>query len=167
MNRKFGIIPSEEAVKINSMLEKQTVPEIVRDYQNLSIIPYGETVSIIKLGGMNFDFMERKHLGLIKYGDFRAFYPNEYPVATDPLQDYTFDDQVTPVRIITDKGTFRVSHILWFPLTDIISGILLKQFQINKKLLPIEVFIDQKNQWLCKLFNLVGHDIISNLKSID
>ena len=56
----------------------------------------------------------------IQYSMLTSEDPNEFPVGFDANSDYMPDECVSPVVIIdSDDRRYRVSYLLWFPLTDI------------------------------------------------
>lgn len=148
------ILPSVEALQKSIKLSTQTPDEIVDDYLTLPTLPYGTTITIDKIGCLNYDPLTKKQLGNLVYKHFRLKSPAEFPECKNPKVDYTDDDQVSPVIIISGDVKYRVKMLLWFPLCDIFTSILSRQSALNKKLLPIDVLIDEKDQFMVKLMNL-------------
>lgn len=47
------VIPSDDAIRNSLKLGAQTPDEVVDDYLNLPKLPYGETITIDKIGCLN------------------------------------------------------------------------------------------------------------------
>lgn len=152
--RNAILIPSVEAIRNSIKLSAQTPDEVVDDYLNLPNLPYGTTITIDKIGCLNYNPLTKEHLGVLPYKHFRLKCPEEFFECKNPDLEYTDDEQVSPVIIISGTIKYRVKMLLWFPLCDIFSKILLKQSALNKKLLPISVLIDEKDQFMATLMNL-------------
>ncbi len=169
INENVIFLPSSDSIIESERLATMCEVEIIREYLNYPLIPYNEIIKIDKIAILNFHPVERKHLGIIRYGQFRAFDPVEFYECKDPKLDYEDADQVSPAIIISNGMKYRTPQVLWYPLSDVVSGIQIKQSLVLKttgylsKLLPIEVFIDDKNQWMVRLFNLVGMNILEKL----
>lgn len=148
------LIPSADAIRNSVKLSAQTPDEIVDDYLSLPKLPYGTTIRIDKIGCLNFNPLTKKQLGILPYKNFRLKCPTEFPECKNPDNDYTDDEQVSPVIIISGDVKYRVKMLLWFPLCDAFSSILSRQSAMNKKLLPISVLIDEKDKFMVKLLNL-------------
>lgn len=151
---KVFVMPSEDALRNSIKMSTQTPDEIVDDYLNLPTLPYGKTIRIDKIGCLNYDPLTKKQMGILPYKNFRVKCPEEFPVCKNPNVDYTDDDQVSPVIIISGDMKYRVKMLLWYPLCDAFTSILTRQSALNKKLLPIDVLIDEKDQFMVKLMNL-------------
>lgn len=147
------IIPSKESLIQSARLEHQSEEDIVREYMAHPVMPINQKLRIDKIGIINMDCLTQQKLGKLKYGTFRKLYPEVFFECKDPNSDYTDTDQVAPAVIISGETKYRVNQILWLPLSDIISGIIKKQGKTGKKILPIEVFVDDKDQWMVPLFN--------------
>lgn len=154
---KVVIEPSAASVAESKALAGLTPEQIAQRYVQLPMLPYGSRITIAKMAAMNFDFQRRTHLGILSYGDLRRVgSSSDFPLARDPALEYTDIEQVSPVTITTDAGVvYRVPQLRWFPLTDIVNGILIKQ----GRLLPVTVRLDDKNKWL-----VVLADILNDLK---
>lgn len=103
---------------------------------------------------INYDPLTKQHTGLLAYNFFRQKCPEEFPECKNPNVDYTDDDQVSPVIFISGDTKFRVKMLLWFPLCDAFSQILTRQNKLGRKLLPIDVVIDEKDQFMVTIMNL-------------
>ncbi len=103
---------------------------------------------------MNYNPITRGHLSKITYLPFRMRDSEEFWKCENPIFDYEDDEQISPVTIISGENVYRVKQNLWFPLCDIISDIMVYQGLKRKKCLPIKVFLDEKDQFMVKLFNL-------------
>ena len=103
---------------------------------------------------MYYNSLTNEYQNKITYLPFRIRCPSEFEKATDPNLDYTDEEQVAPAIIVSNEQKYRVRKELWFPLRDIVDRILIKQGITNKKCLPIKVFLDYKDQFMVKLFNL-------------
>lgn len=148
------LIPSIEAIINSFKLSAQTPDEIVDEYLNLPKLPYGSTITIDKIGCLNYNPLTKEQPGGLPYKHFRLKCPEEFPECKNPDLEYTDDEQVSPVIIISGIIKYRVKMLLWFPLCDTFSSILSRQSALNKKLLPISVLIDEKDQFVAKLMNL-------------
>lgn len=148
---KAILVPSAEAVRKSIELSTQTPDAIVDDYLNLPPLPYGSTITIDKIGCLNYNPLTKEHMGMLSYGHFRRA---EFPECKNPLLDYTDDDQVSPVIITSGNLKYRAKMRLWYPLCEVFSLILTRQSALNRKLLPIRVLIDEKDQFMVKLMNL-------------
>lgn len=140
---------SNNAAAINARYQTMSKQDIAREYVAYPLIPYNTTIVIKKIGALN-------PLGkCLNYGLFRNLNPDEFKECVDPSLDYTNDEEVTPITIETnDNNIYRVNYVHWFPLSDAVKQICEKQAKIGRKLLPIELFIDQENQWIGKLLVL-------------
>ncbi|KAG4078018.1 hypothetical protein HA402_002069 [Bradysia odoriphaga] len=148
------LLPSAEALRKSIELSTQTPDAIVDDYLSLPTLPYGTTITIDKIGCLNYNPLTKEHTGILPYKHFRSKCPAEFPECKDPDLDYTDDEQVSPVIITSGNVKYRVKMVLWFPLCDVFSLILSRQSALNKKLLPIRVLIDEKDQFMVNLMNL-------------
>lgn len=156
MATKKVLVPSKESINQSLKIASQSEEEIATDYLNLPTLPVNQKLKIDKIGIINFKCLTKQHLGHLTYGTFRKLNPELFFACQDPELDYEDDDQVSPAIIISGENKYRVDQVLWFPLSDIIVNILKKQGATGKKLLPIEVDIDSKNQWMVPLFNLAN-----------
>lgn len=156
MEERRIIISSKEALSESIRLSSQSEEEIATEYLNYPVLPINCNIRIDKIGIINFNALTKQTLGKICYGTFRKLNPDLFCACKDPHMDYEDHDQVTPVLIISGDTKYRVHQTLWFPLSDILGGILTRQGSLRKKLFPIEVFIDDNNQWIVPLFNLTG-----------
>lgn len=141
-----------ESAKNSIQLSGQTPDEIVDYYLSLPKLPYGSTIRIDKIGCLNYNPLTKEHTGLLQYKHFRVKCPAEFPECKNPHVDY--DEQVSPVVIISGNVKYRVKMLLWFSLCETFSVILSRQSALNRKLLPISVLIDEKDQFMVKLMNL-------------
>lgn len=149
------VIPSDDAIRNSLKLGAQTPDEVVDDYLNLPKLPYGETITIDKIGCLNYNPLTKQQSGILPYKNFRLKCPEEFPQCKNPNVDYTDDDQVSPVVIISGNVKYRVKMLLWLPLCDAFAAILKRQSSsMNRKLLPINVLIDERDQFMVKLMNL-------------
>ncbi len=148
------VMPSADAVRKSIELSIQTPDEIVDDYLNLPKLPYGITIRIDKIGCLNYNPLTKKSPGNLPYKHFRLKCPAEFPMCKNLDLDYSDDEQVSPVIIISGDVKYRVKMLLWFPLCDAFSSILIRQSTLNRKLLPVSVLIDEKDQFMVTLMNL-------------
>jgi hypothetical protein len=150
--------------------------DIVEEYIKLPRLPTNSEINIDKIGIYNYDSNGRKSADFIKYSTFTSINPTEYQVGKNPSLDYMPDEYVSPVIIInTDGIKYKVDDFLWFPLSDIHDGILIKQGITCKKIFPTKIFIDEivektikgitnkSCKWIITLQNLVGFDILNKL----
>lgn len=153
-NQFAVLVPSADAVLNSNKLKSQTPEEIVAEYLSLPKLPYGKKIRIDKIACLNYDPLTKQHTGLLAYNSFRQKCPEEFPACKNPNVDYTDDDQVSPVIFISGDTKFRVKMLLWFPLCDAFSQILKRQGQLGRKLLPIDVVIDENDQFMVTIMNL-------------
>ncbi|XP_054262029.1 uncharacterized protein LOC128986003 isoform X2 [Macrosteles quadrilineatus] len=151
----------EESERLQNLSESQ----VAEDYLRNPPLPVNQEITIDKLGILNFNLITKEHNGLLRYGALRIKRPDLFPEAKDPEFDYTDEEQVSPVIVISGDKKYRTDQLLWFPLSDAIAGITMRQGVIRKKLLPIKVMIDEKNQWVARLLNLakMGKSQLLNL----
>jgi len=155
-----ALVPSSEAVSESIRLSNMSELEICQDYLKYSALPYGESISIDKIAILNFNPIEGKDMGSIRYLVLRELKPEEFPPCQDPEMDYEDTDQVTPTLIITPDGVkYRAPMLIWHPLSDIVRAISKKQGKTGKRILPVQVHLDEGNQWMCALFNLVSDEL--------
>lgn len=147
-------VPSNASITESARLSTQSEEEIAKEYLSYPELPLNQKLKIDKIGIINFNCVTKETLGQLKYGTFRKINPELFLACKDPEMDFEDHDQVTPAVIISGEQKFRVDQLLWFPLSDIMNKIIMKQGRIGRKLLPIEVFIDNRNQWMVPLFNL-------------
>lgn len=153
-----------EAQYYNAMTER----ELAEEYFNLPMVPYNQNLRIDKIAVLNLDCRTKAAAGLLKYKTFRELDPVSFPPFEDPEIDYEEDEQVSPTIIISQGKRFKTDFILWYPLGDIIVNMMYTQGRVNRKLLPITVFVDDDNQWLVPLFNLsLGLQRPENNEAID
>lgn len=148
------LMPSAEALHKTIELSQQTPDQVVDDYLKLPMLPYGTRIRIDKIGCLNYNPLTKKHAGILPYKHFRLKCPAEFPACVDPNRDYTDDEQVSPVIITSGDVKYRVKMVLWFPLCDAFSAIIQRQTALKKKLLPVIVNIDEKDQFMVTLMNL-------------
>ena len=139
----------QENVRLNHM----TPESIANEYINYPILPYGKKVQVWGIGVIN----PHKDIGLV-YRLFRERNPTEFSKGTDEKLHFMDHEEISPVKLrIKVHGEItecRVNPNLWYPLKDICMAIQIKQGRVHRKLLPIEIYIDTNNQWLCNLMNL-------------
>lgn len=128
--------------------------KFVKEYLRAPLLPVGERVKIDKIACFNFNPSTREPLGHITYKHFRLERPDEFPECEDPDLDYADDDQVSPAMFLSGTKRYRAKMILWFPLSDVLGNTIARQIKMKKKLLPIELLIDDKDQFMNHLFNL-------------
>jgi hypothetical protein len=142
---------------------------IVQEYINLPLLPEDVEITIDKMGLYNY-------LGyggsgdIVKYGEFTSADPITYPLGTNPKIDYMPSEGVSPIKITDINGVmYKVDDIMWFPLTDIYNGILIKQQQTGNRFFPQTIYIDKmvgnKLKWMSTLKNIIGWDIMLNLQT--
>lgn len=148
------LVQSNSAVEEALRLSNQSEEEIARDYLNYPMVPINQTLRIDKIGIINFNCFTKEKLGNLTYGAFRKLDPELFFPCKDPKLDYEDHEQVAPAVIISGDQKYRVDQLLWYPLSDIIVDIIKTQGRTGRKLLPVEVFIDENNQWMVPLFNL-------------
>jgi len=147
------------------MQDKDKTPkQLAVEYLQLPILPYKKNVVLHKIIALNFDPVTKKSVGTLEYSLFRQLRPVEFPACVDESLDYKDNELVSPVRFILEVDgavtEYRTPMKLWFPLTDIVSGIMKKQTITGKKILPHTLYLDEKDQWLVTLMNLVGIDLL-------
>ena len=162
-------IAKVEATRLSTLSPK----EIVKEYNDFEKLPINNYINIDKIAIINWNPLTRSNSSMcIKYRLFTELNPERYPEGSDPNLDYMPDEEVSPVIIIdTDGKKYNTDYLFWFPLIDIHDDILLKQKNINYRVFPHKVLIDQNinengnvtNTWISKLLQLVGHDIIQML----
>jgi hypothetical protein len=150
----FIFQPSIDSIINSIRLKDLSEDEIINEYLNYPKLPYGKTIKIDKISILNYNALTNEYQNKITYLPFRIRLPDEFEEAKDPNLDYTDAEQVSPDINISNNQKFRVKKDLWFPLRDIVNKILIKQGKTNKKCLPINIFIDDKDQFMLKLFNL-------------
>lgn len=149
--------------KMNSQQKKKAL-ELIEEYINLPLLPVNEFITIQKIGIYNWDTINQRHTGLMKYSMFTRLDEDEFPKG-NKKGDYMPDDQVSPVVIInTDGNKYRTKDLFWFGLMDVYDGIMKKQLFTNKKVFPYKLFIDKdtinkefgcpSNKWIGMLRNL-------------
>jgi len=154
-------IPSQAAVERSNLMASKSIVQNVIDFLEKPKLPYGKNVVIHKITSTNYDHIQGSHMGKFTYGDFRKLNSEDFPEFKED-GDYLDEEQVSPITLFLsieeDKEIveYQAPQLLWFVLTDIISGIIPKQSRLGKKLLPISVFLDLKNQFICDLANLAG-----------
>lgn len=159
MNSRSGnsigiLVPSADSIRNSVNMSTQTPEQIVDDYLSLPKLPYGQTITVDKIVCLNYNPMSKSSSTLLKYRLFRERCPEDFPPCQDPQMDYTDDDDVSPVMFISGSTKYRVKQLLWFPLCDAFSQILARQGKLNRKLLPIQLLIDEKDQFMVKIMNL-------------
>lgn len=132
--------------------------DLSKHYLNYLELPKETTIKITKIGVINWDFLEKKHKGKLIYGVFRKIDPLNFPKCEDPKLDYEDLEQISPVYIADENGNkYKTPQMYWFPLTDLIDGILKQQMYTKRKVFPVEIFIDKNpNKWMASLFKLVN-----------
>jgi len=174
-NNKQSIIYSNSSIDWHNAMMTKSVEDIVKEYINFPILPTNKEITISKICVYNWDPLTRRALDLIKYNVFTSINSIDFPIGFNEKTEYMPDEYVSPV-IIIDKNNikYKVDCLYWFPLIDVHDGIIIKQGIINKKVFPYTVFIDENvidvktqkptNKWILSLLNLVGYDILMNLR---
>ncbi len=73
--------------------------KIAKDYMEYPEIPVGRSLTIHAIGAVNYKPMTKEALGHLQYKHFRQRYPDTYPIARNPREDYTDDDQVSSATV--------------------------------------------------------------------
>jgi hypothetical protein len=73
------------------------------------------------------------------YKEFTKLDSVEYEEGTDPMLDYMPDEYVAPVLMRIDGITYRASCLTWFPLTNCVDAIRLRQYEQKRAVYPIYV----------------------------
>lgn len=129
--------------------------KFAKEYISLPMLPYGKTIRIDKIRCYNYNAVTKQHQGYITYRPFRLECPQEFPLCQNPQNDYEDNEQVGPIVVTSGDTNYKVKMVLWFPLSDIVGRIIIKQSKLGRKLFPIHnVFIDEEDQFMVKLFNV-------------
>jgi hypothetical protein len=165
------ILPSQSSVFESHRLQKLSSSDIALEYYKLPFLPTNQDITIVKIGILNWNPIERSSNDLLTYKMFSDLDKIAYPEGTEPQYDYMPDESVSPVTIQDINGVvYKVPMVLWFILSDISGGILLKQGQTLRKVLPYTVHVEdnyglqmntKKQNWICKLMNFVGIEYIN------
>jgi hypothetical protein len=165
------ILPSQSSVSESHRLQKLSPSDIAQEYYKLPLLPTNQELTIAKIGVMNWNPADRSSNDTLTYKMFSDIDVNEFPLGHEPQYDYMPDEAVSPVTIQDNNGViYKVPMILWFILSDIAGGILIKQGHTFRKVLPFSVYIDEnfglemktkKQNWICKLMNYIGIQYIN------
>ena len=118
---------------------------IVSKYNNFPSLPYKKHIEIKKIGIFNWDSGLRQSGNLITYSMLCSINPLEYPKGKNSKTDYMPTDYVSPVIIVDTSGNiYKTTYILWFPLSVVYDGIMIKQTALKIKLFPITIYTDEK-----------------------
>lgn len=161
---------SDDAILNRIKMSHQEPCDVVKDYLSCPILPLDKDIIITKIATINYDHVNMKYGESLKYKDFHEFDKNQFTLP-QKNGDYELDDYISPIYVFAKLNNedniikYRTIDLLWFPLTNITTGIFIKQQHISKELLPFSVFVDKNHQWLTKLMDLVGRNILEHVHS--
>jgi hypothetical protein len=160
------LIPSQSSLTESHRLQQLSYSEIALEYYNLPMLPTNQEVTISKIAILNWNPVDRCSPDPLTYKMFSDIDKIAFPEGEEPQYDYMPDEAVSPVTIQDINGEkYKVPMNLWFVLSDISGGIILKQGLTLHKVFPFTVYIEEnfglqmntkKQNWICKLMNFVG-----------
>ena len=124
-------------------------------YLENNIIPYYDKVVIKDIISLNYNNNRCKFMKLLTYGSFHEIDSNLFPKPTK-ANDNKLTDQVSPILLIDNNdNVYRIHHLLWPIITDVISGNYHNQIYGIESIFPYEIYIDNDNEWCIKLVDRI------------
>jgi hypothetical protein len=124
-------------------------------YVENKMVPYYSEIIIKDMISLNYNNAKCKYLKILTFESFHKIDPNTFKKPQNET-DYKLTDQVSPVLIIDNNdNVYRVHHLLWQMLTDIISGNSYNKLYGIDSMFPCKINIDNDNEWCIKLVEFV------------